>query len=356
MFRRASHHNPNTSDGTPISSIKYEFPPTGGGVNLVATSGDGAPIFYGNGINTKNQPAMIRAVSQETGRPAFALKLFGDHDPTRRTHVADVELSDGSLAQVATTDWEMQRAAILLDALATRYPDQQATALSLSGSAGSLLLAALARPEAFDVIGIGFPNSFAPRLKLHQAMGRAILDRLAWWHSRPKPEESLHFPRPALGAVPKLKRGARLAAAHALKVSSLSPLLHALQLHENAPGVALMIGAKDGIFPSEEVIDALPHADAVDCVVVDPGAHGVYGRRGTLRMLLQAVAIAKHMRAARQQARANGSAAGLGPLSERIYFAPGVGKTERERIMRAIHRVDERTVAAVAAGGTTKIS
>lgn len=340
----------------PITIISYKSE-LGGYLNITSAAGEGPQVIYGNGIVGAHEQDVVRAIAA-TGRSSAAVRASGKRNPTpplkRPTRLIHVE----TRGQLSVPTYSVAEAAAMLTAV--EHSGEPADAILQSQSAIAGIIAAYKQPDeliphnAFKDIVLAYPAGLIKhRLRLIEAIRRAVQDRRAWLHHSPSREENIHTKHSLVERARAIAYGlrpvARLRSALALGQALLGPMLHEIRQRPDAPGVTLLLGLEDHIFRVEEYLESLTASTDIDQIVIAPGPHSISGRPEILQLALDQLQVTKDM-------RARGVDISTIPLRDRIHFPPNIDPKRREKILQLASELDARTAKLLAKRAATKTS
>lgn len=313
---------------------------------------EGEPtVFYSHGAGWGHEMPTVKKIAT-FGRRAFSYVHRGDREVDKEfildTHegVSEAVGKRGlkrklrSAKRVVPKQLIREAATLngLLEERAERGDTAPIDAVFQSASVGPGMLAVNGAPEKFRNIVLAFPSGFERQKGVSKKMAKEALAKFRYRRT----EDENFIPR---------AKGRMFTAAHALRQqvrssgfftnvtalrynSSVPDLLHQVKSRENAPGVTLVAGLDDKIFPIERLLKKLESSQDVDRIVIIPGGHAIDGRPEVLKTILDqfsAMEDDKH------------SAKPLPSLVDRIEFPEGISARRRRRIKKLALELDQKS-------------
>lgn len=308
-------------------------------------------VFYSHGAGWAHEAPTVKQIAT-FGRRAFSYVHRGerqvDKDFIFDTHEGTSEIvgKRGLRRKVRSARRVIPKQLIreaatfsgLLEERAERGDAEPIDAIFQSASVGPGMLAVNGAPEKFRNVVLAFPSGFEHQKGVSKKMAKEAMTK-----QRQRRREGENF-------IPRTK-GRLFTAAHALRQqvrssgffanaaalrynSSVPSLLNQVKSRENAPGVTIVAGLDDKIFPIERILNRLESSSDVDRIMLVPGGHAIDGRSEVLETILDQFPV--------MEANKN-SAKPLAPLIERIEFPENISKRRYRRIEKLANKLDQKS-------------
>ena len=316
------------------------------------------PVYFTGGYgNVKTAPHLVNLA--QSGMNAFSVTLEGKRDSdtsfmaiNNRTGT-DYRMKDAYEMRAAQASGEaesiisrhqMNKAATLLAAM-EEFAISKADVLAQSEGALHALLAANTQPNKFGVIVLAYPAGHTTQHNLSDAPRNVAHNERYKYQNKVAPENSFkadYAGEEAEGHKQKVAPGA-IVDGGTVALSDHSEVLSDLRSDPDAPGVAMVAGLDDAIYPPEEYLRKLKSASDIDVMLVTEGGHGTRYRRDVMEQIKGLSGMVRDMRTQMREARDNGIEITREPLRNRLILPAGISGERRERLLALADEVDART-------------
>lgn len=321
---------------------------------------DTTPVYFSGGYgNVKNAPFLVNLAQH--GRNAFSVGYVGDRksattfDVITRTEAgkevityrmkdARKLMGDKSEGRSVVAAHQMQKAASLISAM-EKEGIPQTDAIFQSEAALHGMVAAYARPDLFRNVVFAYPAGIGGQDRPGEVTRKVAKDMRSKLRSRVSPEQSfkndLGEENVALTGIHKQGRapGAMVDGA-TVSFSDHRELLHEMREEPDAPGVALVAGLDDIIYPPERFLRSLRSSEDVDFLLVTEGYHGVSYRRDVMDQITALFPAMEERKAAREKAKQAGTELPFEPLRNRMILPANISPERAERLYALADELD----------------
>lgn len=327
---------------------------------------DTIPVYFSGGYgNVKNAPFLVNLAQH--GRNAFSVGYLGDRKSattfsvitptadgkeavTHRMKDARKLIGNGSEGRSVVATHQMQKAASLVSAM-EKEGIGQTDAIFQSEGALHGMIAAYTRPELFRKVVFAYPAGIGGQDKPGDVSRKVAKDMRAKLRSRVSSEQSfkndLGEDSVALAGIHKQGRapGAMVDGA-TVAFSDHGELLHEMREEPNAPGVALVAGLDDIIYPPERFLRSLRSSEDIDFLLVTEGYHGVSYRRDVMDQITALFPAMENRKATREKAMQAGTELPFEPLRNRIILPANISSARAEQLYVLADELDARSKKA----------
>lgn len=323
---------------------------------------EGVPVYFSGGYgNVKNAPSLVNIA--EHGRNAFSLAFEGarDSDTTfeaiSQTEAGKVgethsmiaarklpaAVDEGSVDAVVSRH-QMNKAATLLAAMAERKIEQ-IDVIAQSEGALHTLVAAYSNPDKYRNIVLAYPAGLSGTDNPGKIMRNVGKDTIYKKLHRVNSENSFKndlgggFDTSSTAHKQGRAPGALVDGA-TVSFSEQSALLNGLRQNADAPGVALVAGLGDQIYPPEDYLRNLRSASDIDFMLVTDGPHGIAYRRDVMDQINDLLGALEVKQADRDAARQRGEDLPFVPLRDRLILPATISDERAEELRILADEVD----------------
>ncbi len=302
------------------------------------------PVYFTGGYGVDNVPYLVN-LAEEHGRNAFSLSHTGVRKK-ERTFIAitqtssinessTVRMKDARNLLTQPVDLiiskhQINKAATLLTAMAVN-DIERADAIFQSEGALHGILAARAAPDKFRNIVLAYPAGVSRQDRPRKAYRGVIGDTISKYHPSHRVATANSFKGYsgtgsediAMKYAQSRHQGTFVDCA-TVALSDQGLILTGLRQQEEAPGVTLVAGLEDRIFPPERLMGSLRSSEDIDFMLVTHGLHGIHYRKDVMDQIASLFSIMEARKAEREAARKNGQKLTPQPLRDRLILPPNI--------------------------------